>query len=205
MEEKSPMKRVLTALVIIAVLVPLMSAAACAQNEVSDHFYSKLKATYTSAVSSDYVYLVFDQPGTFAVNYDGSASLSYTGKGTATLTGAGSSSDIWQYYYTTAANPSQNATKIGSDWTLIGSLISPLSTPSDGSAYDEVDGLLLPNGVTGVALGYDVKLASPNKSNTQASGDADLTASAVPEPGTVLAALSILGPAGLVFRRKKMA
>jgi len=198
------MKKVIMALIIVAVLVPLMAATVCAQTNIYDYFtLIKLSATIQLGADSDYVYALFPSTNV-AVSYDGSASLATGTAPGVSLTGVSTqgsaTTNIWRYYYTTSASPTLNSTTIGSDWTMFGSLVGPLSTPSPASGYGSATAVPLGD-ITGIALGYNVNLSGP--APALADGVADMNAAAVPEPGTILAAFAILGPAGFVFRRRR--
>lgn len=126
--------------------------------------------------------------GPWTVKWTGSATISPTSS-VATLTG-NVGGKIWTYAYST-----DNAT-----WTPL----TPLVDTFSASAYAVGDSGTQFGGWTTVTarylkLSYDATLTSSTKASASGSG----SIVAIPEPGTILAALSILGPVGFVFRRRR--
>lgn len=125
------------------------------------------------------------------IDWLGDATLSPTDQG-ATLTG-NYAGKIWKYEC--------SADNVA--WTTLGTLVDTFSAPA-GLGGVPVPPLSGSTTITTryIRLGYDAQLTSLS-ANASASGSGSMLATRVPEPGTILAALSILGPVGFVFRRRK--
>jgi len=187
----------------VVVLVSLVAAVACA-DDTGTGFFLKIKLL-NSGADSDFEFLTLNPATTYQLWYDGVASVSCGQALSATLSGnvpTVGSSDIWTYYETTDANPT-----LASTWTAFDSLVGPVTataTSQNNSGSGAVGPLFTGIGWTGVGIGYDVTLAKTGTGTATASGQGTLTVTAaVPEPGTILAGFAILGPVGLVFRRRR--
>jgi len=204
------MKRVLMTLMIAAVLLPLMAAAVCAQSDYNWLVLVNMNNINIAGTGpSYYQYAALDPSKQYVLDYDGQAGLATAVIPGISLVGSGTGGNIWQFYYTTSNTAYVGAPTInlaaGSGYTQFSSEAGPLL--SLGTMTSSGSGTITVSGITGIAVGYDVTFKNPGFIPAVATGSADVTAyaKAVPEPGTILAALSILGPAGFVFRRRKLA
>lgn len=183
-------------------LVSLLGVAACA-DDTGTGFWMKV-SKLSVAKDSDFQVIDLDSSLAYNVWYDGQASVSLGEGGAgayALLTGNGQDTNIWHYYTSNVDAPTTLA-----DWTQFDSLVGPvkaLPNSTNDSGTKEVGPITI-SGVKHVAIGYDITLREfGTKGTAVASGNGTLTVQAVPEPGTILAALSVLAPAGFAFRRKR--
>ena len=127
----------------------------------------------------------------WTVSWTGMAELNANGK--ATLNG-GFGNYIWEYSYSTTGEDN--------DWTSF-SQLSPTLTTTGGQVADLEQN---PPAQTFYAqyfkVAYNINLQNTSASVITADGVGTLTA--VPEPGTILAAFAILAPVGFVFRRRSL-
>jgi len=198
------MKRTIIIIMAAMAMFALLASAAYAQ-DTGTAFSKTIKAFMTSGTDSGFEQAALDSSLTYNFWYEGAATLSLGAKaGTANITGNSTveapTTNIWRYYYQ----------KMDNSWVMFDSLVAPLSctsTNSDSSAnsndvIQNSNPLTLTN-IKAIGIGYDITVSKTGLGIGIGSGSGTLTANAVPEPGTILAALSILAPAGMLFRRRK--
>ncbi|MEN6521290.1 MAG: PEP-CTERM sorting domain-containing protein [Armatimonadota bacterium] len=119
------------------------------------------------------------------------------------LKDTGGDNFIWQYYY--SADNVDSAEDV-TNWTCVGSLLN-VDKSGSGSWVGESSGDIS----YGPTISARWLLLDHDATLTKTSGTGSVTAhgtgvmdvSSVPEPGTILAACTILAPAGMFFRRRK--
>lgn len=200
---------------IVAGLVSMMAVSAFAQTQGAGFFVGVFDKDLSASGTGFYARYDLDSNATYSFTYEGSATVGLSGViGTAALTGttkgvpssapsvAVESTNIWRYYYQTK----------DSNWHLLDTLVGPISCTTTNK-YESAansghavrnDNPFTISGVTAIGIGYDVLLSKSSVGGWgTGTGGATMTATAVPEPGTIFAAMSILAPVGFVFRRKK--
>lgn len=119
------------------------------------------------------------------------------------LKDTGGDNFIWQYYY--SDDNVDDANDI-SNWTCVGSLLNVKETGSgswDGKSSDDITYGPTIN-ARWLRLDYSATLKNTSGTGSvTAHGTGVMDVSSVPEPGTILAACTILAPAGMFFRRRK--
>ena len=126
--------------------------------------------------------------GTYSVWYTGSASLSPTDTN-AILNGL-NAGKIWSYEYSAD----------GTNWTVFDTLIDTFSATANSVGKSVNDSKMQTVQARWLRLGYNVRLDSLDDANV--SGSASLTATAVPEPSSILCLAGMLTSVGLLRRRK---
>lgn len=189
------MKKIYIGLVIVAMFVSLLAVPASAQ-------WLDTGAAFDGTTWSGYGELDLDPLVTYNVWYSVTASLQYLRYADDSKSAVLSSNDpshaVWQVQVTTD----------GTNWTTYDNLVAGSLTATYGSPVfrDEMasDVGYDISGYSGIRIGYDLTLVNIGTGTAVCSGNGVLEAVAapVPEPGTILAAISILGPAGLLFRRR---
>ena len=174
-------------IVIVMVLLAMASSGTYAAGKAMGFSFDNLQTSMAAGSTT----LGLESIQSWLVEYTGSASVSATDT-TATLTG-NFGGNIWQYSYSSD----------GTTWITFDRLVSSIFMPAytiGGSGT--VHG---PNVVITARyfrLAYDVTLAT--YTNAAVSGTASITATAVPEPGSLVALCGgLFGLAGFAVRRRK--
>ena len=136
--------------------------------------------------------------GPWLLAWTGSATVSPT-TANATITGGFADNlgarHIWKYEYSVADTDEEPLV-----WETLDLLVDPITAykPAIGASGVLSDSATVT--ARWLKLSYAASLVGKGSS---ASGSGSIAAAAVPEPGTILAAFSILGPAGFLFRRRQ--
>lgn len=208
------MRRVVFAFTVVVMFVSLFAAIAYA-DDGGTGFILQIKKDKFYDADSDFDFLALNPSLSYQVWYDGTASLSYGGTNgaTATLTGVNdpdsadsrgvTTTNIWRYYYSTLSNVNTDEFD-SSQWIMFDSLVGPLSCPANSQNNSQrLTGNTTISGAKYIAIAYDIELTKTASGTAIAGGTGTMTVNAVPEPGTICAALSVLAPVGFVFRRKR--
>ena len=184
------MRRTLVAC-ILAVLVICFPVAAGAQS-IGTGFYTQLNF---SQPAQGYAILDLGSLGTWNVQCTGIASVSST-DASATLLG-NYSDKIWQFKSTTDSVINENT-----NWTVLGSLVNSVSVPANTYSAGETQRIELQNvNARWLYIGYSATLSSDGHF-ANASGNGTISATAVPEPSSLLALGGLLSSVGLMLRKK---
>lgn len=193
-------KLIILMMSLIAVFIVSSGAVAVVMTQVWG--YSYYAPPDTSQVSYKIPELDLGTLGLWSVQFSGTGALSTT-ISSATLKGNfidpsnPGVGHIWAFDYKAS---------ISDPWTSLGYAAHTVTAPAGANSNaGGTDGGPVLVTARYLRMGYDWTLSSAVVGNSASvGGTGSMTAtSAVPEPGTVLAALSILGPAGILFRRRK--
>ena len=106
---------------------------------------------------------------------------------------------IWQYLYTSDAD---NTT---ATWNVLGTLVGTLTAaPGTTSSSGNQNGVLQTVTARWLRISYNATLSSDSYF-ANASGSGTISATAVPEPGTLVTLGSMLAPLGICFIRRRRA
>lgn len=171
-------------------LVSMLGVAASAQT-VGTGFYqlSWNNVVLAGTASSGYSNVLDIADGYYNFAITGGATLSPSDK-TVTLSGL-NNGRIWTYEVFSNGG-----------WQELGKLVDPFSASNYQSVTKSSDAYVNNVYAEKMRIFYAIDMPTAGTMAT-VGGSAMMTATAVPEPGTILAALSILAPAGLAFRRKR--
>ena len=198
------MKRLLIMLVLASLVLGLASVACTAEAE--DPLLGFLAMVTRNGVAVEAVGGdIFDlgSLGSWNVSYTGAATISpILGTGKVTLDG-GYNDNIWAFAYSNR-NVDDRTVLTEGDWNYLTPLVKSFDTSGGISKTSEAT-LLDYGQITArwVRIQHDATLDAPVGTAAIASGTAAMSVSAVPEPGTIVAAMALLAPAGMFFRRKR--
>jgi len=187
----------LVALVLIVISIPATLYA----QDAETGFFTKLvkfNGIYNPSTVNDSELLDLETLGNWQVWYTGSATVS-AGTAGASLVG-NYSGNIWNYEY--SADNTNNELEV-TNWKSIGSLVETIHASAKATGDSgTINGGPVDVYARWLRISYNATLMSDANAGASASGSGSIAASAVPEPGTILAACAILSPVGFVFRRR---
>lgn len=195
------MKRLVFGFLMIAMLISLLAVAVSADDNGTS-FMGKIRMPAdTYYPGSNYAELVLNPSVIYNIWFSGNASAKYAtvpnDAGKAVLSSNDVTNAIWQV----------QATTDGLAWTTIYTLISGSLTGLDraaAAAYEEAPSAGYDiSGYVGVRIGYDLTLTRYGSGTATCSGDGNITATAVPEPASLLTIG--MGAVAMLLGRRKLA
>lgn len=177
---------------ILAVLASSLAVCGYAQSGGTG-FYTQLNFLQPTVGSQ---ILDLQSLGVWDVLYTGSATVSST-NATAMLVG-NYSGKVWQYEYT------PDASSATTNWFVVGSLVDSMTAlPGTTSSSGVQNGGPVTVTARWLKISYDATLSSPGGYFANASGSGTISATAVPEPSSLLILGSMLAPMGIRILRKR--
>lgn len=192
------MRRTIALAVLIMMLALPVASLACKDAQFD------LWLTFPSCSTSGHGYKTIDMGyvGDWAVSYTGSCTLSsYWG---AAHVQGNYGGNVWNYYY--------SATGMPCDWHSLGTLVGSMNACDCVNSSGTLSGSADITDARYFMIAYNTTLTKCCwNPYAETWGEGTLTATpqrdpvnppSVPEPGTIVAACSILAPVGFVFRRR---
>ena len=187
------MKRLLIMLVLASMVLGLASIACAVDAEDPLSWFQVTVRKNGTQIVSDSSIFDLGSLGLWDVSYTGAATISPTGSGSATLTGNFPGEYIWNFAYSEDNSTWHDLTPLVGTFSTSGGISATReATVSD---YGQINARY-------IRIQHDATLSTVG-SAAMASGTAAMTVAAVPEPGAVLASLSLLASAEMLLRRRR--